>query len=189
MHSFSRLAAGVLAAASLLASAGAYACQPPPSPPPPPRPVPGESQEDYRTRTIAALRAHDEREAAELRASRLRWENRLWDDAPRIFAAEVIDGPRITKQKRTHRDMVVRLRPLAAARGLAPDRPFTLRYRMDWTTCGYDGGDHVSFAQTGDVIALFAAEGRLRYETLLGGINRAIAVRDDTITLLGGPRP
>lgn len=178
MPSFSGLAWGLIFAGALSASASALACQPSPAPVLPPPPLPGESPDDYDARVLAEQRARQEQEAAELRAARLQRETTLWAEAPRI-----------RKQKRTHREMEIRLRPLVAARGLTPERPFALRYRMEFNICGYEGGEHFRSVQTGDRLALFAAEGRLGYDALLGAINHATAVNDDTISLLGDARP
>jgi hypothetical protein len=179
----------MLFAGALSASASALACQPAPAPAPPPPPLPDESPDDYEARVLAEQRARQEREAAELRVARSQRETTLWAEAPRILAVEVIEAPRIRKQKPTHREMEIRLRPLAAARGLAPDRDFTLRYRMEFNICGYEGGEHLRSAQTGDRLALFAAAGKLGYDLLLGAINQTVAVNQDTISLLRDARP
>lgn len=189
MRGFRLIARAALAAASLSWAAGALACQPPPAPPPPPPPMPGESEADYRARALAALRAHDERESAELRAGRLRHETRLWDEAAQIIVVEVIEGPRIRKQKPTHRQMEVRLRPVTAVRGSAPARPVALRYRLEFNICGYEDGHHFRTAQPGDMLVLFAGPGKLAYDTLLGGIGKSLAIKDETISLLSGARP
>ena len=187
--SFSGLAWGLIFAGALSASASALACQPSPAPVPPPPPLPGESPDDYDARVLAEQRARQEKEAAELRAARSERETTLWAEAPRILAVEVIEGPRIRKQKRAYREMEIRLRPLVAARGFTPERPFVMRYRMEFNICGYEGGEHFRSVQTGDRLALFAAEGEVRYDALLGAINHATAVNDDTISLLGDARP
>lgn len=189
MRSFSSIARAGLAAASLLAAAGALACQPPSAPPPPPAHLPGETPEEYRARLIAAMRAHDERKAAELREGQLRRETWLWGEAATIFAAEVIEGPRVTSQRPTHRMMAIRLRPLAAARGAAPRKPFTLRYRLDFNICGYDDTHHFRAVQAGDAMVLFAGAGKLSYAALLDGISQSNAVKDETVTLLRQARP
>jgi hypothetical protein len=188
MPSFSGLARSLIVAGALSASASVLACQPAPAPAPPPPPLPGESPDDYDARVLAEQRARQEQEAAELRAARSQRESTLWAEAPRILAVEVIEGPRIRKQKRAYREMEIRLRPLVAARGFTPERPFVMRYRMEFNICGYEGGEHFRSVQTGDRLALFAAEGEVRYDALLGAISQAIAVNDDTISLLGDAR-
>jgi hypothetical protein len=133
---------------------------------------------------MAVLRDHEERKAAELREARLRHETLLWTEATRIFAAEVIEAPRIIRQTPTYRRMEIRLRPVATARGLAPRKAFTLRYRLEFNICGYDDSHLFRAVRVGDALVLFAGPGKISYAALLDGISQADAVKEETVSLL-----
>lgn len=182
---------GLVAAAMLVAAQGASACQPSPPPPPPPPPLYGETHEEYVAR-VAAIRLAEIAEAeAARRAARLAREGELWASADRIIAVQVIAAPRIRKENTKGRDVEIVLRPLAVGKGgkggKAAQR-IKLRYRMQFSICGYYGADYFTDVAAGDLMVLFAGEGKLSGKNIADGTIEQNAVHPETLALLAQAR-
>ncbi len=183
MRGFSAILAAIAGAAVILPQS-ALACQPA-IPPPLPPPHYGETSEEYDARLKTEARLRSERLEAEARAVRLEWESSLWASSERIVLVEVLEAPRIVKERETHRRMEIVLRTLASARGdKAPER-LKLRYDRQFSICGYYGSDYFTEAKPGDLMALFATGDKLNGETVSDAIGAAKATHPETLALLG----
>jgi hypothetical protein len=182
MRGFSAILAAIAGAAVVLPQP-ALACQPA-TPPPLPPPNYGETPEEYDARLKTEARLRSERLEAEARAARLERETSLWASSERIFLVEVLEAPRIVKERPTHRRMEIILRTLASARGdKAPER-LKLRYDRQFSICGYYGSDYFTSAKAGDLMALFAAGGKLSGATINDAISATTATHPETLGLL-----
>jgi hypothetical protein len=177
---------------SMCATSEANACWISPPPPPPAIEV-GETEQAFAVR-LTEWKRHQEtvkqREAAEQQQRELRREAGLWEAASQIFVVEVVAAgfvkPQGSKDRWAGMPQVT-LRVTQIVKGLAiRRRPFKLRYE-DAQWCMMGPAAEVVRGQVGEKFVVFAKNGELGMETVIGGYGIKTARDNRTRYLLGLP--